>query len=112
METNDGISRLHSADGPIVLHALLEQPLKCLGDKFFQAFPASFHKQRIIMWWKYIQEFEQPNRLHIQVGIRDESIRGRGVVSKGINFFIMLISYHDIILWGTPLVTQAAQFLV
>lgn len=36
METNDGISRLHSADRPIVLHGLLEQPLTGLGDKCFQ----------------------------------------------------------------------------
>lgn len=31
---------------------------------------------------------------------------------KGINFFIMLISYHDINLWGTPLLTEVALFLV
>lgn len=34
METNDGISRLHTIDRPIVLHALLEQSLTDLGDKF------------------------------------------------------------------------------
>lgn len=50
METNDGISRLHSADRPIVLHGLLEQALKDLGDKFFLAFPIIFHQQPIAVW--------------------------------------------------------------
>lgn len=50
METNDGISRLHSADRPIVLHGLLEQALKDPGDKFFLAFPVIFHQQPIAVW--------------------------------------------------------------